>query len=400
MTPAHCWALVTETGADGIALGPVVAPACLPCVRARRLASGAAPGILSLRPLSGAACDALHAAGLANHQVHPAEGAQRFIPPAACDGHCRPRNPAPAAPLPLEDCVGNRLGLVRRVDVVQALPGLFTAIALGARSIGSAGMEAVCSGTASAPDPVFARSLALYEALERYAAAFWRAADLRDLDDPDGPRIAMHAGDGGDGRTVMVEAARVFMPFCDNRGRWGGSSEGLACGVSTGDALERATAELVERRLLDAWLALDPPGAAPPAPAGERSALVARAGAYWMAASVAWSPAPPYGAAGFGCARDPQAALAKAARERMHVAAHQLLARRGYWPQRQAPASRLDAQLLGMADERASALGFAARVCAAPACVPAATAPAVGWRDITPPDVASFGLRVVRALAL
>ncbi len=419
------WAMVLESrGSGDIAFGPVVAldsPDCLDCIGQRRRASQTVPGNLSLHPLSPADYARVKDTRFRSHQIHADTGAQRFIVPNGCRNRCASKLWPQSAPLPVEDCVGDRLGLVRELSVLEPITGTYTAIALGAATVGSAGVPTLCAGTATASTRERACRLALYEALERYAAAFWAPEDLHYSDagnEAEGPWVNMRLLDSD--ASTRVLAARVYMPFRDSQGRWSGTSEGLACGDSVDDALGRAVAEVIERRAVTALLAqaadaADAADAAPAAPAalaapanrvgpiaaaGECTRAIAHCDGHVVAVSAAWSTAPPYVVTGFGCARNAQQAGDKARRERVHILAHQLLAQQGYWGTPPAPSSALDLALARLANEAGFAAGF---LTCLQQGVPGATAGGAGriaWRDLTPPDLVPFGLHVVRALSL
>ena len=149
------WAIVLESrGAGDVSFGPVLPlapPECLDCLRQRRLAGAAPVGQLSLHPLSAHEYAGLHGTRFSRHQIDPAGGAQRFIPPNGCSRPCPSRQPAPPGPpLAVENCVGNRLGLVRRLEVRPVVTGTWTAIAYGAASIGSAVLRTVSVAVATA----------------------------------------------------------------------------------------------------------------------------------------------------------------------------------------------------------------------------------------------------------
>lgn len=403
------WALVVETGADGMAFGPVLSMGphdCLKCFTERRLASGSSVGVLSLQRLSHKEYDRVQDTRLCGHQIHT-RGAQRFIPPAHCPRTCPTVQwHSMGTPLAVEECIGSRIGLVRRLDVLEVMPGLFTAIAIGARSIGSAGVPAVCSGTATSTERDYACRLALYEALERYAAAFWQPAHLLGRRASRGPWIRVNIL--GTAQRTRVEAARIFMPFRNNRGRWSGTSEGLACAASVDDALKRALAELIERRVLRELFNAPCPQADDMtiARTGAHTAIVAHVNGHFVTISLERSPSPPYLTAGFGCSTDLTAAIEKANRERLHVGAHHLLAQQGYWRTGPEPSSSLDMALERLAHDPTFADAFLARVSQTSERLrmvgmrETRHRAAVGWLDITPPDIVPFGLSVVRAIYL
>lgn len=410
MEDSSQWGIVIESDGERLAVGPVVAwpgEACLSCVAARRSASAIPVGTLSIHQLSSIEYERIKDSRLCRNQIHPVNGAQRFVPPNSCPRSCPTvRLQQSETPLPVEECIGDRIGLVQRVEVMELIPGAFTAIAFGARNLGSGGIAATCSGTATSHRREHAKRLALYEALERYAAAFWDPRQLSDVDAMDGPRVEMNILDTG--QCTMVAARKVFMPFPDNSGQWSGSSEGLACGTSVQDALGRALSELIERRFLAKLF--EAPMAdrydTGLASCGERCFVVEYTDGHFIAISVAWSSVPPYVIAGFGCAIEKTAAIDKANRERLHIQAHQLLALSGYWGDSHTSSSPLDLVLELLASTADFASEFLARVVQAAdrfeASAKAETSDPspTAWRDMTPPDVGAFGVAVVRAVHL
>lgn len=474
---ASAWCLLLERGADGsVALGPLLpanAERCWRCFQRRRQASARPLGTPSLSVLSQVEFERLANTRLRHHQIHPVDGVQRFIPPPGCPSGCVLRA-EPQASLPLVQCVGNRLGPIKRVDLLQVLPGWWTAWAVGADTLCSAGMPGLGHGSASAPDAAQAERLALFEALERYAAGFWRTRP-RASPPPQG-----HAGPGQGSATtppvgpwvavqvlnrktrVWVPAAQVYLPFCDERGQWHANSEGLACGDGPADALQRALCELLERRFLrpelEAFLAAtapapaalageihtNPPGAAAakgrpaagsgaqtqrwrsanagscgPSSKGRITLRLGTLGQHTVCASLWRQPEPPYLVVGFGCHPEPAQAAHKAARERMHVAAHVRLAL-AQAPGGPSAESLLDRSVWRVALDAQAADALLARFLAlhrSAMRTPRVTAGAdladgaavgacdwaadpIGWIDLTPPDVRQFGLAVVRALWL
>ncbi|UXH76371.1 YcaO-like family protein [Roseateles amylovorans] len=411
------WHMVKECGPEPgrIAFGPFLPQAsCLACFAARRQASGLAVGQLSVLRVPGGDIVHWRDSALWDHQMMPDAQPQPFIAPATCGMDCGGR--ATRAPRSHLDAVASRTGLIREVQMVQATPGHWTALARGAWTIGSAGVPVLCNGTATSCDANDARDRAIYEALERYCAGFWRADELqaapvetgRDGATASAPLVRVRPLDGG--RAVLAPADRVYLPFAHEGQFHHGDSVGLACGRSEHDARERAVDEVIERWVIDPWLrmarSMSPhPPLDRPAPDG-LAVVVARValGATWRHVAVAMYAAdrPPFGALGFGCHSSAQQALSKARREARHVQAHMtLLAARGH-PALISTAEDVESTLLraafdeDVANRLKAALSDARHRDAVPQ---KALAPhSIRWRTVSTADVRALGLEVVRAL--
>jgi hypothetical protein len=410
--------LVVESGpSGGPAFGPILASeeaACLGCVAARRhAASGTAVGVLRTVAISG---DALPASveRLAEHQLWFGPGGlagDRFLPLPQCRCPRTRGGTRRRAEGDLEELVGSRLGLIRRVWEFHGVPGLVTAVAEGAPLTGTSGLPVLAQGTATASDRAVARRLAIVEALERYAAGFWQESDLRLV----GAVPMVEASRHDDGARVWVPASRVYLPFDEANAGGSSGASGLAAGSSLADATDRAVAERVERNVIGRFLDGDVGTRRLPAPAddvpdadlhaGAIDVLLACAqGHYVCAALVAGGREVPHATIGFGAARRLEQALAKARAERLHVEAH-MRRLAGEKPVRlPAEASTVDRLVHGLAFGSPDALLRAAGLAAAPFLrrPPTLRGDTRGLAivDVTTSDLRRFGLSVVRAVNL
>lgn len=425
---AVCGYLVRERPPLGhaVAFGPVVPQlVCLDCFALRRQASGEPLGKLDALPMDETQARRLRHTQLWDHQMAEGRHPQAFLPPADCDRACGIG--ASCRTWDVVRAVGTHTGLIRDIRVFSSVAGNWTAIAHGASTLGSAGVPVLCQGTATAQEPDEARSLALYEALERYCAGFWSVDELRPRSQtatseaPDcgvqdvGMNVAMHTLESAG--QVWVPAEHVYVPYAWNGRFHDGDSVGLACGSSEADALERAVNEVIERWIVMPWLThtLRHTGGSHPwevpklHPGVEQVGMIATVQLgptdRHVAAAIRTQSEAPFCAVGFGCHPDQDQALHKASAEATHVQAHMRLLARLTWPDGQPHPMRR-----GGLDTRLHAIAFdyalAARVQAG--LHEASRGPLVPvhqmargdvlWRNITTADVGDLGLTVVRAL--
>lgn len=366
--------------------GPVIAEPerdCLACLRLRLASVGARITAMGPAPpgLNHLADHAALADGgtLALYPSLP-------LPPCRCPralrqaGRC---HPPLAAVSPL-------FGPVREVRTCRAEDGGTLAIVSGARILGSSGLPAAIVGSATDADPQAAATRAVIEALERYSAAFWDAALLVS------GQVA--AADVVSGARCLVAAERIYLPFRDIHGA---DASGLAAGCGLADARERALAERIERDLaLPILRRQRPPEGTPQRNAAGFDLLLGRQSGFqvWLSALV--RDRMPWLSIGLGSARDPSLARAKAHAEAGHVrASMQFLAAQDNRPP---PTDRL--QLDGIVYRLASDPARAARMAAflstggstgGGASLPE---PRYAFVEVTTPDVALFGLSVVRVV--
>lgn len=285
--------LIIEEGQNGgLWVGPLLhsdSNSCEKCFMRRRLAAGGvgvgAIGAVDAnrRNLPSELLESNFIAQLSDKQIgiHSAQerDSQFFVPLPDCCCSRADKNLAGCRDA-FDFLVGDRIGIIRRVRSFSKIEGYHTVVAEAAvPSDGEFSSEIVC-GTATAKNVVGAQQHAIYEALERYAFAWFRRKT-------------------GSGSGCF----------------------GMALGTSYESASERANAELVERLEVEKFLRLREKSKSCRKVEEGLFVLGMRA-SIAVCACVTWSNSPPYLTLGFGANRDLTEALNKARREERHVSSH------------------------------------------------------------------------------
>jgi bacteriocin biosynthesis cyclodehydratase domain-containing protein len=286
------WILVEDAGGGTAAVGPLFhrgRAGCFDCYVARRRANGGKecrpPESLSEAAL-GQIRDQVAAffasqSVLSGEQIEVAPGGEvarhTFLPVPSCPA-CASADPE-ERDLTCESLVGNRLGLVHEVRFLPGVPeSLVAALASGCRTDAFLASRAMNRGMAVDETAAQARGRAIGESIERYCAAampedapFARAMDLEGayLDpqrlgplqgewDPETSAIRWVCAYSliGD-HPIWVPASAVFIPYGY---QWGEptiemqSSVGIAAHPALDEAILRGLAEILERdACLRAW---------------------------------------------------------------------------------------------------------------------------------------------------
>lgn len=399
------WLLVERTGPDSVAVGPVFAPdlACFECYVRRRTANGGR-ACLPVGRLTTAQADVLDRTAarlpVGGQHVLAADGrvvgTHRLLPAPACGCH----TPAPPD-LHLDDAVSDRLGIVHRLDEwVSTWTGMSMCVSIAAGTGPTLGQEARCHGVAADRTAERSRLRAVGETLERYAAA----------QDPAWPDDLVPVTDLAGSPAGSASAGRVYLPHRAVPDGTTQTSTGLAAGPTWAAATRHAVGEAVERHaFMSAWESgmgfarVDVSG---PAPSGLRVARVLTDQSVVIAVAGFEHPEPPLAAIGLGSGwswRDAEQGAvleACAALEMLHRADSQLAAI-GYPPMSLEDHAAVHALRPELRTARQ-------RLWEGPTYH--ATAPEPTWADVvrtrqqdrvaevTTPDVAALGVRVVRAV--
>jgi ribosomal protein S12 methylthiotransferase accessory factor len=325
-----------------------------------------------------------------------------------------------ADPLPLEAAVSARVGLVHETyDVAPADALLPTVCVRGCRSDAFHATRALNGGIAADVSRERARVRAIAESLERYCLAFVnraiRVATAEALGEPwitpagfplEQEISWTRAHRIVDGAAVWVPAAAVFLPL--DAGVWGDrgwiqTSNGTAAGPTLEAALRSALLEMEERdTFIRAWRANAVPAkcAVQAMVPGMHLACVPSAWGPPVVAAFLEQPMPPLSAAGLACRLDLEDAVQAAQLEA--VAAHALFTeqiRAGVTipegPPRQLVHHGL-AHALRPELRAARASWLAPRGSYVPG--PSRPLEQACVIDLTTPDVAAFGVHVVRVV--
>jgi thiazole/oxazole-forming peptide maturase SagD family component len=284
------WILVEDAGDGGATVGPLFRQGrggCFGCYIARRRANGgkecrplgsASEAILrQIRDQAAAFFDSRSRLSGEQIEISTCGSVARhvFLPVPTC----RPCAAAEEGELTCESLVGDRLGLVHEVRLLRGVPEPFAgALASGCRTDAFLANRALNRGMAVDETAEQARRRAIGESLERYCAAampqdlpFVRAGDLEGpyLDprrlgavqggwDPEASAIRwVRAHSLAGNRPVWVPASAVFVPYGN---QWGEpilelqNSVGIAAYTTRDEAVLHGLAEVVERdACLRAW---------------------------------------------------------------------------------------------------------------------------------------------------
>ncbi|WP_437758159.1 YcaO-like family protein [Sorangium sp. So ce1389] len=446
------WILI-EAGEEGsVLVGPMLGAGgsgCFACFTARRRSNGAK----GCRPVEEAASgmaariaaavrswiDGEGASGAAQIELFPDGGARThgFAPAPGCP-RCGAALP-PAVANGIDSLVSERLGVVTRVnEIPSGFPGIVAALAVGCCTdpLGEKqAVRALNDGIAADTTIASARVRASGESVERYCPAFApddlplsRARDLdgRWLDprrlapgepfDEGAPLRWARATSLADDRPVWVPAAFVYFPYHRAPGEPSLGVQttcGLALGRTLDEAIQHALEERIERdSLMRAWrfhLPVERVDVRPVPIEGLHLCRLPCESGLEVVVSLLERPEPPYAATGFAARRSLEEAARAATLETVVVD----IWLRG-WLARGEPPPAYPPRTLSD-HPRAHAIRpdlIASRQrWLRPDGVARPRPPAPGWRqvaarlsdacfvELTTPEVARAGLRVVRVVA-
>lgn len=290
------WLLIEDAGDGAVAIGPLFRPdhrGCFACYIGRRRANGGdecrpaaavSDRVLDVIEQELASLSAFRSRLSREQAVVSTGGATRrhpFLPvpdcPTCVTGQLR--QPAIEPMLTWSDLVGDRLGLVHEVQYVADLAEpMAAAVAWGARTDAFWINRAPNRGMAVDDDPERARRRAVSESIERYCAAAIPSDLLMarpvDLDAPyiAPSRLGTFYSQWSEGQSVLrwvlarslrgdhqiwVPASAVYVPYPSDDNEavvYPQCSIGLAAHTSQGDAVRHGLYEVVERdESLRAW---------------------------------------------------------------------------------------------------------------------------------------------------
>lgn len=313
-----------------------------------------------------------------------------FPPPPLC--RCARAERMRSKSRDLLDSVSPFFGPIRNVEFWPGPEGRTLAVANGISMQGTSGALVFANGSATDLDPEAAARRAVAEALERYSAGFWDENRLVGRG-----RQSVTGFDCATGDPVLVPAAQVFLPF---DGTTSGDSSGLAAGSTLGEATERALAERIERDVAEPFFSEISEASGP---SYGHQIMIGREMGHEVWLSVRRAENPPFLAIGLGAHTLREVARAKSDSESLHVAAHMALlaGQRENIPDNDI--GWLESAVLRHAFNREAGKHLLSRVASKTSLYESRVLTAPRRRavvEVTVPDVAAFGLRVVRVITL